>query len=37
MRKNGRKTKNLTELSNPESPDGSPIDSENELNQRKVG
>jgi hypothetical protein len=35
--KNGRKTKNLTELSDPGSPNGSPAESENEFNQRKVG
>jgi hypothetical protein len=30
------KTKNITEPSDPESPYGSPIDSENEFNQKKV-
>jgi hypothetical protein len=32
-----RKTKNLTELSDPGSLDGSPTDSENEFDQNKAG
>jgi hypothetical protein len=31
------KTKILTELSDPRNLDGSPIDSENEFNQKKAG
>jgi hypothetical protein len=34
---NGRNEKNLTELSDPRSLDGSPTDSKNEFNQKKVG